>query len=605
MGQYLIDDSLSFIEGAPVVDTFADISNIAFIENAVICTKGFYSINDGGASTYIVKSTQDDVPLSVQKDGLYANIVKKPVYSALELGFKAESGFDNATVFNALNPCECEINFPSGKFEFSPILITKTNHVFTLIGVDTKTGNTTDAAYRGSQTFFVPHSSDQSYILKIGGHADYTDVSNTNDENNQPYEGLYFSGFKIKDIVFSDDGKPVTNYMVSVEYCALISGNLSFRNSTSKCLSFRNTWEHYWDFIIMRSVYIEPTEAMFDINPTTGSGANCSAIVIGLLDVERFVSTIMNMKSGSNVDSCTIDKVQIEDSRDIGSSHLFASSADNLSTGIDMYTNEEVTITEGGEGGAIVAMPLVKLPLFIVNNCSGLIFNSISLQKVGYQYFALNDTKAYVHTLFYGYGSVYVGCVVQSMTFHLFTISQSDNAAPSSRFITINDYKSDKSAMLPAITGTSDYYYRAYVSNGTCINHASILIYKNGKCLPTPKTLDFLATSNGSNVYFPLTVYNGAGMPCVRFAGSIQHTIVPKQQGVCDVVKAVFARYNATITVNRYLNGTLVDATAFATTSGTINRVLTLSDADHNEYEIVFSPSGSGAWVELCYLDVM
>ena len=600
-----------------LVNTVQEIEDLHPTVGQVYMTKGFYAAGDGGSTKFIVSSSAPDVPLYYAVNGVYVGIEKKAVYDARELGFSA-NGTDNTPIFNALHPCECEIRFPSGHFAFSELLIDQSNHVFTLSGFDTKTQKSKSAFYAGTQTYFVPYKEDQKYIVKIGGRADCIEV--TNYDNNNPYEGLYFSGFAIRDIAFSDDGKPVTEYMVMIEACALISGNLDFRNSASKCLSFQNTWEHYWDFIIMRGVAIEPMiydgqdednehpntgwkiNALWDILPAdTAHNGNCSAIVVGLLDVEGVISTVLCARPGSNMDSCTIDKVQVEGSMPSGTTGtVFAASKDALSAGTNKYVSTDTR----------------KLPLLAFNESKGILINSASLQKVGYQYFSYTHSSGsgtYVHSLLFGSGSVYIGSVMQSTTFHLFTLSASKTASPTGKQFTIGAYVCDKTSLLPAVTSGVDYIYRVYTSSGTNVLHSTVQIYKNGIGLPTPKTLAFIQSSSGADTYFPATPTNTRHYPCVRFHGSGYKKIVPKQMGCCDTLKIVAELSEASVTVNRYKAGALVtedeNAIKIAPASGetaSMKRweLVMPTGVDYDSYEIVYHGTTSNAYLELCSIAI-
>lgn len=614
-----------------LIDTAQDIQNLNPTVGQVYMTRGFYAAGDGGSTKFVVSSSAPDVPLYYAVNGVYVGIEKKSVYDARELGFAAD-GSDNTVVFNALHPCGCEIVFPPGYFAFSELLINKNNHIFTLSGFDAKTQNATDVYHAGAQTYFVPYESNQKYVIKIGGRADCIAV--TNPDNNNPYSSLYFSGFTIRGIAFSDkspyssDRLSVTQYMVMIEACALISGNLDFRNSASRCLSFKNTWEHYWDFIIMRSVTIEPMtydvhdaddadnehpyanwkiNALWDILPAdTANNGNCSAIVVGLLDVEGVTSTVLCARPGSNMDSCTIDKIQVEGSMPPGTTGtVFAANNGALTTGINKYTNTNTK----------------KLPLFAFNDSKGIIINSISLQKVGYQYFehihqiSKNETQTctYVHILLYGYGSVYIGSVMQSTTFHLFTLSASKTEYPTGKQFTIGSYVCDKTSLLPAVTSGVDYIYRVYTSSGTNVLHSTVQIYKNGVGLPTPKTLAFIQSSSGSDTYFPATPTNDRQYPCVRFHGSGYKKIAPKQMGCCDTLKIVAELSNARVTVKRYKAGESVGENDNDIRIAPVNdeaasmkrwELVMPTGVDYDSYEILYQGMTSNAYLELCSIAV-
>ena len=612
-------DNVDSINTDDTIDFLTANSNVKIIK-----TKGYYTPGDGGGTTfYLSDSTDASVPITINLGAnRYINIEKKQSYRAAELGFKNDNGVTNNTeIFNNLNPCECEILFDSGAYAFDELLITNANHMFSFKGVTDKTTYIDDeryyndsSMYKGTQTFFVPFktgsqtANTQRFILKIGGSAGYTDYTTESSSG-------YFSGFNIAGIAFTDKGYAVSQYLVSIEYCAFISGNLSFRQCVNKCLSMRNTWEHYWEYIIFRSVTLSPTNSCwYMLNKTTSSG-NISAIVVDLLDVEGIQSTVLNVSSGANFNSSTVNTVQIE-----GSILNNSGDRDNAPYALTrkyLFVDTSNPWDQNDVDSAYTAyLGMKHVPLFDINNGVGITFGTISLQNVGYWYFNVNAGASdnYVHTLFRGIASMFVRNVVQDTTFHYFTVSEGVNTN-GSRYITIGNYQCDKANMQPAVTSNIYFDYRAFISNNTVVNNSTINVYMLKVDTATPpntyyhrvsKSTDirFIQSSMGCNVYSKGNDKNDV----IVISGRTKITIIPKTYGACDGVSAVFGRSSADITIERYYQGNLVDTTSFSGDGSVVRRrFVTLPSATHDQYAVYFTPATEGTLgtIELCELSII
>lgn len=84
-------------------DTIGDMKEDASLKaGQVVRTDGFSTVNDGGASAYVIESTGDNNGFTSFKlaNGLFANIAKKNIYNAEELGFSETA--DCSDVYEAL-----------------------------------------------------------------------------------------------------------------------------------------------------------------------------------------------------------------------------------------------------------------------------------------------------------------------------------------------------------------------------------------------------------------------------------------------------------------------------------------------------------------------
>lgn len=90
----------------PVSKTYSTIDemkgDVSLKVGQVVHTDGFSTVNDGGASAYVIESTGDNNGFTSFKlaNGLFANIAKKNIYNAEELGFFET--VDCADVYEAL-----------------------------------------------------------------------------------------------------------------------------------------------------------------------------------------------------------------------------------------------------------------------------------------------------------------------------------------------------------------------------------------------------------------------------------------------------------------------------------------------------------------------
>lgn len=623
------------------VDDISALETIDFLSNnanvKIIKTKGFYSVNDGGASTFYISETPDDVPISVKiSTNAYANIMKKSRYYAAELGFKNDRGeTDNAVVFNALRPCKCEILFDSGYYAFDELLITKNNHYFSFIGVSDKSpaisaryGNDSDM-YRGNQTFFIPYRSQQRHIMKIGGDNNYTDMTTA-----PALDNIYFTGFKISGITFTDDNiemmgdfkfdtnsnKYIRGHLLFIEYCAMISGDLQFRNSTSLPFGLRNTWEHYYKFIIMRSIFLieryGEKAACIEMFSKTSPTGNITAFNVDLIDVEGFQTPILSVENAANFGASTIGVIQVEGSINNNngggnSERPYANIRSALFIPTSNYT--ETDIINGYEKFLGATM----IPLIHANGANGVIINNVQMQSVGLQYFTTNgiiDAPTwYVHGLISGYNGIKILNVVQDTTFHYFNVFKNGglpeiNAA--ARHCTIVNYMCDKSQLIPALDSSYDWHYRAICESGCEIIHSSIPLYSGDMCYSNNTDIDYLCSSIGRNCYINDYVLSGHSRRMLFISSRIPVIIQPRILGVCNGIVLSARRENSTIKVNRYINGELVDSTPLSTADGAfMQTTYTLpTTANYNEYEIVYEPDTSAPgdkWVRIAEMTVM
>lgn len=627
------------------VDTVDDISSLETIDflsnNAnvkIIKTRGYYSVNDGGASTFYIGETADnDVPRSIEiNTNVYANIMKKSRYYAAELGFKNDRGETNNTaVFNALHPCKCEILFDSGYYAFDELLITKNNHYFSFIGMSDKSpaisaryGNDSDM-YRGNQTFFIPYRPQQRHIMKIGGDNNYTDMTTAETLNN-----IYFTGFKISGITFTDDNiemagdfkfdansnKYIRGHLLFIEYCAMINGDLQFRNSTSLPFGLRNTWEHYYKFIIMRSIFLieryGEKAACIEMFSKTSPTGNITAFNVDLIDVEGIQTPILSVETAANFGASTIGVIQVEGSINNNngggnSGRPYANIRSALFIPASDYT--ETDINKGYEKFLGATM----IPLIHANGANGVIINNIQMQSVGLQYFTINgiiDAPTwYVHGLISGYNGIKIINVVQDTTFHYFNVFKNGglpeiNAA--ARHCTIVNYMCDKSQLIPALNSSYDWHYRAICESGCEIIHSSIPLYSGDMCYSNDTDIDYLCSSIGRNCYINDYLLSGHSRRMLFISSKIPVIIQPRILGVCNGIVLSARRANSTITVNRYINGTLVDSTPLSTPDGAfMQTTYTLpTKANYNEYEIIYEPDANATgdkWIRIAEMNVM
>ena len=385
----------------------------------------------------------------------------EPVYTvkAEYLGFVGDDpDFDNANIFNSL-PLDYPINilFDSKTYYFSEILITKENHNINFIGtISTSHGriSNNENVDRKGITYFAPFSSEQKYIIKIGGYSDFSIPEKLQD--------VYFSGWTCKYINFT--GK-TSKAIVCIEFCSCVSIDLNFTFCRSQLLYLNSTWEIFCDILRIRDVKLgDYTKSAIYFDNAHLSGSNISAIHIKLLDAEDFDCTLIYATRHSNFTASIIDSAMIE----------CRYNTDDVSD----YLMDINTFNE-----------LKFIPLFDLEFCDGISIGIINIQGLGYKYFDTSDGK-YSFSIFRVYSryTLSVGSISIPMSSPWIKLAETNSNKPESRdlgIINIGMFNFNpkstyySSTVNPGDKLPSELYYNARVRIGEteAIENPSEILY--------------------------------------------------------------------------------------------------------------------------------
>ena len=165
------------INGTTIFNNVASLkaSTDSFTEGQVIQTKGYYQINDGGQSKYIVTVDQvagDDATIIVLQDGHRAKIMdpSSGVFNFRQFGaksYESDTSFDcHDSLIKYLNYIQTSGNLyslyiPGGIWQFSSTDITTECNIF---------GENSQASLVPGKTVIVPMSGgSQDYVFKVSG----------------------------------------------------------------------------------------------------------------------------------------------------------------------------------------------------------------------------------------------------------------------------------------------------------------------------------------------------------------------------------------------------------------------------------------------------
>ena len=346
-------------------------SCLTLIAGDVVQTLGYYEENDGGAGVYeIVNDSsleEDECIIYEINNNLKARLITATVMKAEQLGFKGNDlTFDNNTVYEKLaenSTHKFTIQFGPKTYAWSQTCITNNN--FNFNGIKSHFDS-------GIGTQFVPFTSNQPYIMKIGGYNDMHTPSVLNE--------VYFTGFSFTNISFSDNradiSKPVTNYLFGVEYCAGIFLDLSFMESANTNVYFRNCWEIDIENLYIRKCTASISKSLIYFDDVlSDNSSNTSRLFFKNVDCESFSCKLISCNTNPNMTNILFDSISVENQRS------------NLIGGV---------ITNRSDFDNAILLPLIDL-----RKINGLTINSINLHRFCTRYFYVEGSSTkYIDSIF-------------------------------------------------------------------------------------------------------------------------------------------------------------------------------------------------------------
>ncbi len=297
------------------VDAMKDATNL--IDGTYAQTLGYYEINDGGSSLYVIT---DDDTLSVDDafvieldNGLKAKLIHTDYVEVEKLGFKSDNTFDCGSHFEYIMAHNNTINhtinllFGNKTYYFSETLI-YSNLYFNIYGKSNNLGN-----YE-RHTIFKPYQANQRFILKIGGTKEFTTP--------ESWLTYWKTNFIIEGITFSDDNYPLLQPsspnaekygLLCIEYFSGLILDINFTNTTSRCIYIKNCWEIHFKNLSCRACYYPVTSSAIYIDDVLDDGSsNTSAFFFDFIDIESINGTFLRTGNLCKIINWIIDKVSIE-----------------------------------------------------------------------------------------------------------------------------------------------------------------------------------------------------------------------------------------------------------------------------------------------------
>ena len=341
-------------------------------EGDMAITLGYYEANDGGGAEYEIidnsELQEDDCIVYKLNNNLKAKLVYSTIVKAEQLGFKGNDlSFDNNMVYKKIEENSIDkftIQFGAKTYSWSPTCLT--NNHFNFNGIKTPFDSNI-----GTQ--FVPFENNQHYIMKIGGYEDMHAPSDLLD--------VYFGGFNFTNICFSDNKadvlKPVTDYLFGIEYCAGISLDVSFRETTNTNIYFRNCWEIDVENLYMRNCTADIDKSLIYIDTVlTDNSSNTSRLFFKNIDCESFSCMLFSTGNKPNMTNILIDCISVE----------------NGKTG---FNGNDISSYSDFEDATLI-------PLFNLYRINGLTINTLNLHRFAYKYYYEDEdeTIKYIDSIF-------------------------------------------------------------------------------------------------------------------------------------------------------------------------------------------------------------
>lgn len=301
-------------------DTVSDMQNATnLIDGSYATTLGFYSVGDGGGSTYLIKDATGITTNGMDKiaigGDLYADLVlpDNDTINIRQLG--AKSYEDNSGV---MFDCHDYINrfvsikhdagktltlyIPTGRWATTPLLINESS--LKIIGNEAFLDN------ESLSSVITPYQDNQSYVLKFGGFSDFG-VTSTDATR----------GISVKNIVFSarysDDTSEwyhVENGLLCLDFCLYsFFDNIFFQKFDGQGLYMRSCWEIYFGTLNFRTKTNPDYPCiLFDNIGAFITGANLSALDFNNLMFEGIDGTMIKSKENSSFTHSNFNNINIE-----------------------------------------------------------------------------------------------------------------------------------------------------------------------------------------------------------------------------------------------------------------------------------------------------
>lgn len=407
------------------------IEEMKVIENLkagdIIKTIGYYSANDGGGATYLIREKletdiEDNGIIHYIDESLVAElIIENNQVNIKQLGGRSEedtnySHFDNKEILEkfisllskSFNPT---LIIPKGTFCFSSTHI-KTNYGVHIEGKNINGGNI-------NNTSIITLLNDNSdYIWKIGGNAD----------NTEPTDSDVTKNYSIKNLMFST--KLISNgssELLHVEKALDIDGiafsefeNISFYYVDGTGMSIKASWELNIRSIWFTAVFnFDYPKFLIDKCWTNffNAGADVSAINIDYLYFEAFNGEAIRFENGCRLNHSHINNINIE-----------GRFLENDDVTIGIYS-DDVVVTD-------------EIALINLGEIQNTIINNIELSNIK-QYATRGDKTYIMKSLFKNENAGMVDVIVNNIALaifnHKFLIAKLNNKNIRGNII-INNY---------------------------------------------------------------------------------------------------------------------------------------------------------------------
>ena len=376
----MIDSLLTKADSTFHCKTISDMKTNSKISiGSIVKTFGYYTFGDGGGAEYTVVSntgnTGDDVVLFDLPNTLQAKLIHNGNIKAEQIGLKKDVNFDNAPlIVKAISGNIKDIYFPRGNYQFNELLITyntaqSITGTFNL-GYNVRLHGVSDLTFdmnvgaRG--TVFSPFTTNQRFIVKFGGLADFS----------LPASALQYdvNNVGLIDVSFDDTAKPTINGCLCLEYIYSSAFSVAFFNNVGRSLYIKNCWELDFEKLIIRQNKTK-LEAVYIDDVINDAASNTSRIYFKEVDLEGLSGTFLKTGMGANCSNIMIDTLSYE--------HSF----------VNAYTNvllpSNLTNFQG----------YTKIPLFDLGFVDGLSIGQMNLCGMSKKYFT-DGTTNYTDSIF-------------------------------------------------------------------------------------------------------------------------------------------------------------------------------------------------------------
>lgn len=318
------------------VDTVIEMKSMTTLENGMkIKTLGYYNINDGGNGYYSIKNQEENetfdesFKIELENDLKAELIIENDKVNFITIGGRTQNISDN-TLYDNKTILQNFVNYNENSIRKLTLFIPGGVYGFSETNIASTKGFNIEGVYSYSQwkwngTIFVPMTSNQSHIIKIG--------NTTMQSCNISMKNIVFSSaifeynediktYRVHSTgipgnpgkITSNDIKLITSCLDIIYLAYSKFENIDFQYILGTAFSMSTSWEIDFDKLNFRFIenYSGSIINMLQNDSTLHEYPNITACNFKQINAEAIIGNLINISSGCSFANNTFELINVE-----------------------------------------------------------------------------------------------------------------------------------------------------------------------------------------------------------------------------------------------------------------------------------------------------